>query len=259
MSLYKFLIGLYLGTLVSIVLAQTCPIAGFDAKNPFDLAKYLGRWYSIEQIPLSFQPLSQFYCVYVDYTEQKKSKGFFCSILGGCDQPAFDVFNSGDIGQVNSKVPNTINFVATIPKPGTDPAKAYVGPGFLPPKARKGTNYWVLDAGIYDDLVSGTTSGSNYDWAIITAGEPNLNGGKCYPDTGFWLFTRDPVPPAGIITAMKTKASTTFGLDISVLQPVTHTGCNYERPNFIAQKVGQVVGVLDYARSAIGNLFGGKL
>jgi lipocalin len=255
------LIGLYLGfSLLLKALAQNdCPKIGFDAKNDLVLEKYLGRWYSIEQIPLSFQPLSQFYCIYVDYTEQKKSKGFLCSILGGCGQQAFDVFNSADIGQVNSIVPNTINFVATIPNPGTEPGKAYVGPEFLPPKTRKGTNYWVLDAGDYNALVP--TSGSDpnfYQWAIITAAEPNLNDGKCYSDTGFWLFARDPVPPAGIIGAMKSLASTTFGLEPSVLQPVTHAGCTYTRPNFIGQKFGQIVGVLDFAKSAFGNLFGGK-
>jgi lipocalin len=56
---------------------------------------------------------------------------------------------------------------------------------------------------------------------------PATNG-TCAPGTndGFWLFHRDPEPPAEVVAQMRSKA-TELGFDVSVLQKVNQTGCVY--------------------------------
>lgn len=73
----------------------------------------------------------------------------------------------------------------------------------------------------------------DYQWAIISGGPPNVeSGGLCTTGTlginnvGFWLFHRNPTPPAEVVQQMRNRA-TELGYDVSVLQPVEQAGCEY--------------------------------
>ncbi len=80
--------------------------------------------------------------------------------------------------------------------------------------------------------------GFGYDWAVISAGPPAVQGvqGKCRTAealhtpyglraAGLWIVTRLPVDPANTREALDAAAAA--GFDVQDLKPVTHRGCQY--------------------------------
>lgn len=198
-----------------------CPPSGFDAVDELDLDKFTGdRWYSIRQLPVNFQPESQFNCVTAEYEIVNPS--------------TISVFNAARSGSTTGR-PVSIRFRATIPDLANEPAKANVGPKFLPRFIRGSrTNYWVVGLGTYNELSgleSEPESPDKYEWAIITTALPESNeegSDKCYSDGGMWFFSRRPDPPDGYDEAL-TAIATDLGLDTSVLLPVKHDAtCDYD-------------------------------
>jgi apolipoprotein D and lipocalin family protein len=227
-----FLLACFLQT--ASVLGQ-CPPTGFDAVKQFALEKFVDEpWYSLRQLPVAYQPRDQFNCVFADYGIDTR-KSFRCRVFGwafDCNDPdAITVFNSARDGSATGRAVS-VNFKATIPDPDNNPAKAYVGPKFLPNVLRQDTNYWVAAVGRYNELTGlGSEPDSGlYDWAIITTGAPESTGknGLCYSNGGMWFFSRRPVPPNGTIAAMETIAAG-LKLDTSVLEPVNQDGCDYSK------------------------------
>lgn len=228
MKLFNTLLLLTL-TLVSSQNATTatfggsCPPDGFDSLNEFDFDAFISeRWYSIQQKEVRYQPRSQFFCVYAEY-----ALADFCPLCFG--RPKITVFNRALKGGVDGEE-RSVNFRAVVPFPRRHPARANVGPRFLPLALSRSTNYWVIDAGTYTGIVNGDPSPSTgpYDWAIITTGEPKREGadGKCYTRGGMWIFARDPDRSAGEIQAIRDRAED-LGLDVTQLLPVEHEGCIY--------------------------------
>lgn len=213
-----------LATVCSVAVSQTCPPTDFDAKQDFVFEKFVpADWYPIKQLPVIYQPESDFYCVSARYDVADESLA--CRVFGLACITAIDVLNIGRVNAVNGNS-KYINFRATIPN-DNEPAKAYVGPDFLPNFLRFGTNYWVVAAGTYAELVSGQTGSDVYQYAIISAGPPNeVSNGKCIAPGGVWLFALDPVPPAGVAEALENMAND-MGLDVASLLPVEHTDCDY--------------------------------
>ena len=231
---------------VSIVLqfqltyGQQCPPSGFDAVDTLDLNKFTGdRWYSIRQLPVNFQPEDQFNCVFAQYSILESPYTTRCRIFRCTDPESITVFNSARVGSTSGR-PVSVNFRAIIPDIDSEPAKANVGPRFIPNFVRGSrTNYWVAAVGTYNQLPALTLEpdSDQYEWAIITTGLPNSVGDdatKCFSDGGMWFFSRRSVPPVGYVEAM-TAIAAGLGLDASVLLPVNHEGCNYEN-----QKAGLV-------------------
>lgn len=72
----------------------------------------------------------------------------------------------------------------------------------------------------------------DYQWAITTAGPPRVpSDGLCTTcriggNAGVYLLHRDPEPSVEVQHAMRKKARE-LGLETSVLQKVTQTGCDY--------------------------------
>lgn len=212
---------------------QQCPPSGYDAVDALDLTKFTGdRWYSIRQLPVTFQPESQFNCVFAQYSILETPYTTRCRIFGCTDPASVTVFNSARDGSTTGR-PVSINFRATIPDVEVEPAKANVGPRFIPNFLRgSDTNYWVVAVGTYLQLLPNSTEpvSEQYEWAIITTGPPETVGEdptKCVSRGGMWFFSRRPVPPEGYVEALTTIA-TDLGLDTSVLLPVNHDGCDYE-------------------------------
>lgn len=86
--------------------------------------------------------------------------------------------------------------------------------------AALGPNYRVA---AFDD--------EDYSWAIVISGTPDVPGkdGLCKfgGDSGFWLFSREPVPSDETREAIEA-AAVEIGLDTSDLTPVPQEGCKYE-------------------------------
>jgi lipocalin len=208
--------------------AITCPPDGFDALQDLDFDGFIeARWFSIQQVPVFFQPRTQFYCVFADYTKIT-SKSFYCRIFGCTDPPTIKVFNSARRRSVSGRI-SSIRFEGTLTDPINSPAKAKVGFPFVPRKLRQGSNYWIVAAGKYLDLgiIDAPTSTDMYDYAIITTGSPSAVGDDgCYSDGGMWMFTRDAVPPAGTADAMNDLAAS-LGLATTEWFPVQQDGCTY--------------------------------
>lgn len=228
MKLFNTLLLLTL-TLVSSQNASTtflggsCPPDGFDSLNEFDFDEFISaRWYSIQQKEVRYQPSSQFYCVYAEYDIAD-----FCPLCFG--RPKITVFNRALKGSVTGEE-RSVNFRAVVPFPQRHPARASVGPRFLPLALSRSTNYWVIDAGTDEGIVANDPSPSTgpYDWAIITTGKPKREGagGKCYTRTGMWIFHREALPDPAVIDAIRNRASD-LGLDVTQLLPVEHDGCVY--------------------------------
>jgi lipocalin len=212
---------------------QVCPPSGFDAVDTLDLSRFVGdRWYSIRQLPVNFQPEDQFNCVFAQYSILESPYTARCRLFGCTDPDSITVFNSARDGSTSGR-PVSVNFRAILPDADTEPAKANVGPRFIPNFVRGSrTNYWVAAVGQYNELptLSLEPASDQYEWAIITTGPPESVGTdttKCYSNGGMWFFSRRPVPPVGYVEAMTTIA-TDLGLDASVLLPVNHDGCDYE-------------------------------
>lgn len=203
---------------------KSCPPEGFDSRSEIDLDSFISaRWYSIKQKEVRYQPLDQFYCVYAEY---ERDTSFCLTCLG---RPKIKVFNRALRGSVTG-AERSVDFRAVFPFPDKHPARALVGPRFLPLSLIPTTNYWVVAAGLYADVVAGNDStGTQYEWAIITTGTPKTEGtnGKCYTNSGMWIFARDPEPSTEIVAAIERKAEE-LGLDTSIWQPVAHAGCNYD-------------------------------
>lgn len=209
-----------------------CPPPKFATKQNFHVLNYIkNSWYPLKQLPVRFQREDSFYCVRAQYTLDTK-RNWWCFIFRKCDRIRIKVFNQGRIGGIDGKVTEANLYGIAMDR--NDPAKLKVAPKFLPTNIFGGP-YWVLEAGTYSELLqSDKTSGftsTQYDWAIITGGAPKIpSNGKCVTGTGdtntngIWLFSRQPIPPAGTVEKLETIAQVN-GIDTSVLLPVTQEGC----------------------------------
>ena len=212
---------------------DACPPTGFSTKQNFEPTTYITKtWYSLKQLEVQFQEEDSFYCVRAQYTLDTK-KNWWCRLFFMCDRLRIKVNNRGRIGSVDGPV-DEANLYAFI-KDSSEPSKLRVGPRILPPIING--PYWVLEAGTYAELLSGTNEfeSTDYEWALISGGPPTIeSNGKCTPGipgpetrNGFWYFSSNPVPPEGVMEALDTLASETYGIDISLLRPVVQEGCTH--------------------------------
>lgn len=207
---------------------NSCPPKDLDAKKDLCLTSFISApWYAVKQMPVRYQPLESFYCVKAEYTLKKKPWYQIGSTLN------LKVENYATTG-VNGKVRGG-ELSAKVRDPKNTASKLKVGPKFLPTIAYG--DYWVMAAGTYEDVLAKSTTpfaGTTYEWAIISGGAPkNSSNGKCITGTGtngsgFWMFTRDPLPPVGVIEAVEQVASN-LGYDVSQWKLVEQKGCTYQK------------------------------
>eukprot|EP01023_Acetabularia_acetabulum_P066172 TRINITY_DN888_c0_g1_i4.p1 TRINITY_DN888_c0_g1~~TRINITY_DN888_c0_g1_i4.p1 ORF type:complete len:414 (+),score=63.99 TRINITY_DN888_c0_g1_i4:702-1943(+) len=208
-----------------------CPPPGFDAVKPFttsDLKEYISApWFIQQQVPLSYQPLNQLYCVraqYIAIDENDLSKGI-------------TVINYSDKDRVNNPSTPESEFtplLGLVPNP-EHTSKLKVGPPFL--KSRSATafgDYWIIAVG--------QTESDKFEWAIVSGGPPtrktkngcatgvedkNLRKNQTN-GIGFWLLSRKQVASQDTIKTMREKAEE-LGYDTSELVKVQQKGCLYKR------------------------------
>eukprot|EP00581_Thalassiosira_minuscula_P014109 CAMPEP_0183720716 /NCGR_PEP_ID=MMETSP0737-20130205/13250_1 /TAXON_ID=385413 /ORGANISM="Thalassiosira miniscula, Strain CCMP1093" /LENGTH=250 /DNA_ID=CAMNT_0025950631 /DNA_START=42 /DNA_END=794 /DNA_ORIENTATION=- len=210
-----------------------CPPADYAPKSSFDAAEYISKpWYSLKQLPVTFQGTNTFSCTRAKYTEIT-GKDFLCIISFSCNKLRITVENQSRTGGVGGTV-NNAQLYAVNEDPAI-PSQLTVTPSFLPTWLF-GPNYWVLDAGTYSDLLGEERDpeSTEYEWALISGGPAGTaSNGKCITgagplnNNGFWYFSSQPVPPTGVIEKLDEKAES-YGIDISVLLPVTQEGCVYD-------------------------------
>lgn len=221
-----------------LVRRNHCPPDGFNALSIFNLTAYISaRWYPIRQKPVIYSGEETF-CSYAQYSLNTNPSRCFIPFLCHNDRIRINVINRGLRGSVNGSE-DLVHLSAVIPNPLQNPAKIQVS--F--PSIFGRTNYWVVAAGTYQDIINGTyeiqptVTPSIYEWAIISGGAPNVrtSNGKCVAGTlgrfdtrGLWMFSRQPQPPSGVIDSITNFTNQRLGLDTTTWRNVTHVGCtNY--------------------------------
>ena len=206
----------------------SCPPKNFEARKTLDIDSYISKlWYPQKAAPVIYARGTS-YCSVVQYTRDDDCK-FLCG-----KKPRINVRNRGLDGSITGSL-NDARLKASVPNPDRAPAKIRVG---FPQRFVRRTNYWVIAAGTYVDVLAGNHTEATdevYDWALISGGKPvRKSNGKCiagrlgrFDTRGLWIFARDPLPPAGVVEAVEAIASD-MGLDTSTMLTNVHEGCTYD-------------------------------
>ena len=195
--------------------ADQCNQVSALGEDDFDLDTFIEKtWYVQKQQVNPYQPEDELFCVTATYN--RRGKDDLVSVL-----------NANAKGSVTGEA----NEPTEICSEQVDAGELRVAPCFLsllfPIVAGP---YWVLGLG------------ENYEWAIISGGQPeeirNTVDGDvfCTTDTGtsffstngsgLWLFSRTPVASEETIAAMESKL-TELKISTDALQAVPQDGCSY--------------------------------
>ena len=196
-----------------------------DTPDDFDLDTYIEKsWYIQRQQTNTYQPESDLYCIVATYNKEGKRQW---------GRKAVTVRNYANKGAVNGPSPSADMILCATPRfRFRKPAQLRVAPCLVP--VTLGGDYWVV------------AFEPNYEWAIVTGGQPDQKG-ECSADEslctlrtdcnvgflpcvgngqGLWFFTRDQNPAPAVLTAMENKAAE-LGICTANMKEVVHTGCNY--------------------------------
>lgn len=195
--------------------ADQCNQISALGEAEFDLDIFIEKtWYVQKQQVNPYQPEDELFCVTATYNRRE-------------NDDLVSVLNANVKGSVTGEA----NEPTEICSEQVDAGELRVAPCFLslifPIVAGP---YWVLAVG------------DNYEWAIISGGQPEeirdtVDGDVfCTTDTGtsffstngsgLWLFTRTPVASDETIAAMEAKL-TEFKISTDALQVVPQDGCSY--------------------------------
>jgi len=179
---------------------ETAPNFDFDAYSK-------APWYVHQQMPISYLPIEQFYCVKAEYSNRYPKWWQF--------QYTVNVYNEGsdESGQI------TGGELCAYDK-GADPAKLAVSPCFLP----------LIFAGDYWVIAYNESENLDEEYALISGGQPRkytpegCRTGTGYFSSGLWIFTRNRERNDDIINTVRDIATENF-YDLSVLRDVDQTNC----------------------------------
>lgn len=209
--------------------------APLEVQEEFNVTEYLrSTWYVQRQQKNGYQPLSSLNCVTATYNDtyhgKQASVPFFSgkvfTVYNDCRKDSKDGEVCNDFASPDFKPSFAIPLCGRIAD-ASSPAKIAVAPCLLP-EILSG-DYWVAAAGPSPD---------NYEWAIITAGQPTIekSDGCTIPDTcsnpaqfkcGLWFFSREPVASKETMDAMMAAAKRKQISTQSLIE-VDQTGCNYD-------------------------------
>jgi len=193
----------------------TCPPANFATAADLNLDAYIARkWYVHEQAATTYLPPERNYCVTAQY-RRLESPTFWGYTL--------EVVNRArDGGPRGPEVGGTI-YAAPASKDGPS-SRLEVAPGFLP-RFLAGP-YWILAFDAYE----------GQEYALVIGGAPTVpsdtGSGLCRTPNrwitssgGLWIFTGEAERNEELVKFVRTRAEAEFGLDASVLNRVSHEGC----------------------------------
>mmetsp|Transcript_44284 Transcript_44284/g.96333 ORF Transcript_44284/g.96333 Transcript_44284/m.96333 type:complete len:203 (-) Transcript_44284:171-779(-) len=189
---------------ISVASAAVCPPAGFNTTlTDFDIKQYASaKWFTQQQMPVTYLPTNQNYCVYAEYSVKDKQ-----TLLG------YDVGVHNHAEESSGKV-HQVDICAKIVdgKAG----KLEVSPCFLP-TAVAGP-YWVLS---YNE---------SEGYALVSGGPPTKESndacktGSGVNGSGLWIFTRKQQRDEQLLAKVRGIA-TDLGFDVSVLNDVDQSKC----------------------------------
>eukprot|EP00939_MAST-03C_sp_MAST-3C-sp1_P002318 g2318.t1 len=182
-----------------------------DTQSDFDLEAYMSkRWYIQQQMPVSYLPASQNYCVYAEYKkfEKKSFFGYTVQVHNYAEEKDGTVHDSKKI--ICAKVDSDYD---------TD-AKLRVGLCSLPRISGVTTGpYWIV---AYDEAKG---------YALVSGGQPTIktSDGLCTTgsgvnNAGLWIFTRVQERDDDLVSEVRAIALAK-GFDLSVLRDVDQTDC----------------------------------
>lgn len=205
----------------------------------FNATEYIrATWYIQMQQTNGFQQRSDLYCVTATYNETFRGRKL--DVAGRQPDKLITAFNNCNKGRTNSGTQcarhSDKNFKPSFGTPlcariydKNHPSRLKVAPCGLP-KGFTG-DYWVVGAG---------PSSDNYEWAIVTAGQPSVKVGDrgfcTTPDycigpaqanCGLWLFTRARVASKATMAAMK-KEAWSQGITLTKTISIDHSKCDYD-------------------------------
>jgi len=187
-----------------------CPPVGFETQGAleggFDLKWYTSaKWYTQQQMVLSYLPRDYFYCVTAQYTLLQKPSFFGYDVEVSNHAQNEQGKNLGPVDNICAKI---VDEAA---------GKLKVAPCFLP-QALAG-DYWVV---AFDK-----TAG----WALVSGGPPTMPGqtagcrtGTGTNGSGLWIFTRAENRDEAVINVARTAAAAK-GFDLTVLVDVDQSKC----------------------------------
>jgi len=231
----KILLGSALAVLAFLVGSADAKCSKLELQEDFNITEYLrATWYVQKQQKNGYQPLSSLICVAATYNDtyhgQPEKVPFFggrtFTVFNNCRRKSKDGEICNDFKSPDFKRSFGIPLCGRVSDP-KDPARISVAPCPLP-QALAG-NYWVAAAGPSPD---------NYEWAIVTAGQPNIekSDGCTVDDTctnpaqfscGLWFFARKPVAEKEVMAALMAAAKKKE-ISTQLLLDVDQTGCQYD-------------------------------
>uniref|UniRef100_A0A7S4B5I5 Ecp2 effector protein domain-containing protein n=1 Tax=Chrysotila carterae TaxID=13221 RepID=A0A7S4B5I5_CHRCT len=153
-------------------------------QDNFNITEYISngtKWYSHQQMEYLWQPVKENYCTTAQYTQISETRITVRNVANHNGVNGEVVVSDEQLDALGGLCGEIVDI--------DDPAKLLVGPCDLTPPVGYGP-YWVIAAGPSPD---------NYEWALISVGQPNLAGtdgcitGTGDNDGGLWIFTRSPV------------------------------------------------------------------
>jgi len=199
-----------LGCVAPLEAVDSCPEV--TTQPNFDFDGYISkRWYIQQQMPTSYLPESENYCVYAEYKALKRPTiwGYTVQVHNHAEERNGKQHDSGTIICAKGADP-------------ADPAKLQVGPCLLPRITGWTTGpYWVL---AYDEAEG---------YALVSGGQPTVQGqGGCRTGSGndgagLWIFTRAAQRDEALVQKVRSLAAVK-GFDLAVLKDVDQTRCGRE-------------------------------
>jgi lipocalin len=189
--------------------ALQCPPPNVSYVPQLNLSAFIqSPWYSQEQMSVIYQKPNEMFCVVDRYTMDGPDTLFMTTTWN---------IDTVDGKEGSAKLHGIIEDMG-------NPSHWLVGFKYMPRFIRG--PYWVIDT-----YPRGNQE--TYDWMIVSGGLPTKKGkdGRCktgtfFNNSGLWLFTRMPNPPAEWVQEMRQRLED-LGYDTSILIKVDHKGCQY--------------------------------
>eukprot|EP00929_Paragymnodinium_shiwhaense_P086301 TRINITY_DN4680_c0_g3_i1.p1 TRINITY_DN4680_c0_g3~~TRINITY_DN4680_c0_g3_i1.p1 ORF type:complete len:884 (-),score=81.41 TRINITY_DN4680_c0_g3_i1:328-2916(-) len=232
-----------------------CPPEHFDSIASFDLYNYAARkWYVQQQAPTGYNPASQNYCAYAEYTLRDKptSLGYDVDVHNYAEEKDGTVHDTGSL--LKAKIVDERR------------GKLLVAAFSVPPKLAG--PYWVIDYSEHEG------------YALVSGGPPKVEGyyGKCKNGggtngAGLWILTRRQARDSFLVKKVRSIAESK-GFDLSVLHDVYQENCRHvyaqagpagtylpppRPPSYHEDKVLVTLGLIRYPGMASAKDLGGHV
>mgnify|MGYP005993183471 CR=1 FL=1 len=214
MFLFKYIIS----PLLYYFISSDCPNIVLQTDPPLNITEYIRKsWYIQEQQVNGYQSKNDLFCVTATYNIDKHSK------VPYFNGKVISVYNYANKDKVNGLNPNNATILCAREINNLESEKLIVAPCILPNLL--GGDYWVVSAG---------PKPNNYEWAIVSGGQPKVRVDDKTCTTkqtgingaGLWLFSRKKNMDEKTIQMLK-HILISKGISTKYLLKVEHNNCTY--------------------------------